>query len=116
MHHPRHEDLGEGDLSPLVEALARLDGPSDEAGIWPTDLWSTLVDGGVTRWALPPEFGGEEGDRPTLLRRYARVAEGSMTAAFILSQHDAGLRRLAAAVGRPRAPRRVEANAEGRAI
>ena len=37
----------------------------------------------------------------TLLERYARVAEGSLTAAFILSQHDAGVRRLLAAADRP---------------
>ncbi len=30
-----------------------------------------------------------------------RVVEGSMTAAFILSQHDAGVRRLAASIERP---------------
>jgi alkylation response protein AidB-like acyl-CoA dehydrogenase len=39
-----------------------------------------------------------------------------MTAAFILSQHDAGLRRLVAAIERPVARRWVEAVAEGRAF
>ena len=111
-----HEDLGESELSPLVAALSGLDGPADEAGVWPSELWATLERAGVTRWALPREFGGEECDRPTLLRRYARVAEGSMTAAFILSQHDAGVRRLVAAIDRPVARRWVEAVAEGRAF
>jgi hypothetical protein len=73
MHRWKHEDLGEIGLSPLVEALAELDGPADEAGVWPSDLWETLDRAGVTRWALPREFGGEECDRPTLLRRYARA-------------------------------------------
>ena len=116
MHRPAREDLGEVDLMPLVEALSNLDGPADEAGAWPSELWTALVDGGVTKWALPLEFGGEECDRTTLLARYARVAEGSMTAAFILSQHDAGVRRLVAAIGRPVARRWVEAIAAGRAF
>ena len=116
MHQRTHEDLGEAQLAPLVEALTRLDGPSDVAGTWPADLWTTLVDAGVTRWALPLKVGGEECDRSTLLRRYARVAEGSMTAAFILSQHDAGVRRLVAAIDRPVAGRWIGAIAEGRAF
>ena len=101
MDHQNHEDLGEPSLDPLVETLAGLDGPADEAGDWPTGLWEALERSGVTRWSLPRELGGEGCDRMTLLRRYARVAEGSMTAAFILSQHDAGVRRLVAAIDRP---------------
>ena len=116
MHHPNREDLGEPELDPLVEALARLDGPTDEAGVWPTDVWETLRASGATRWALPGELGGEEPDRLTLLRRYARVAEGSMTAAFILSQHDAGVRRLVGAIDRPAARRWAGAVADGLAF
>jgi butyryl-CoA dehydrogenase len=109
-------DLGEPSLSSLVAELSRADGPADEAGDWPSELWSKVEAAGVLRWALPREFGGEGCDRSTLLRRYARVAEGSMTAAFILSQHDAGLRRLVAAIDRPVARGWVEAVAEGRAF
>lgn len=114
--HDPDPDLGVPDLSSLVGALAEADGPADETGGWPSDLWAKLGAAGATRWAIPREFGGEEPDRSTLLRRYARVAEGSMTAAFILSQHDAGLRRLIAAIDRPAARRWVEAVAEGRAF
>jgi butyryl-CoA dehydrogenase len=116
MHHANREDLGESGLDALVESLSRLDGPADEAGGWPSDLWARLDASGVTRWALPREVGGEECDRITLLRRYARVAEGSMTAAFILSQHDAGVRRLVAAIDRQVARRWVGAIAAGRAF
>jgi butyryl-CoA dehydrogenase len=116
MHHGNPKDLGEPELSPLVESLASLDGPADESGVWPSQLWATLEASGATRWALPREFGGEELDRLTLLRRYARVAEGSMTAAFILSQHDAGVRRLVAAIDRPVARRWVQAIADGSAF
>jgi butyryl-CoA dehydrogenase len=116
MQHSKREDLGEAQLDGLVETLAQLDGPADEAGEFPDDLWQTLKSSGVTGWSLPREFGGEECDRLTLLRRYARVAEGSLTAAFILSQHDAGLRRLLAAIDRPVARRWVEEVAKGRAF
>ena len=97
------DDFGPGheDLTPLVAELAKADGPSDEAGTWPADLWAIIENSGALRWAMPLEFGGEGCDRVTILGRYARVAEGSMTAAFILSQHDAGVRRLVASADRP---------------
>ena len=49
---------------------------------------------GATRWSLPEEFGGAGCPRPLLVQRYAQLAGGSLTAVFILSQHDAGVRRL----------------------
>jgi butyryl-CoA dehydrogenase len=116
MDQEKHEDLGESGLDALVQALLGADGPADEAGVWPVELWEILTKAGVIRWALPVESGGEGLDRPTLLRRYARVAEGSMTAAFILSQHDAGLRRLVVAIDRPVARKWVEAIAAGTAF
>ena len=94
------EDADDESLSTLAAQLARLDGPVDALGDWPESLWAVLAAQGVPRWSMPPEFGGEGCDRVTLLNRYARVAEGSLTAAFILSQHDAGVRRLAAAADR----------------
>src|SRR5438309_11785628 len=116
MQHANRDNLGEVELDPMVESLTEADGPADESGAWPSPLWAILARSGATRWALPRAFGGEECDRPTLLRRYARVAEGSMTAAFILSQHDAGVRRLVAALDRPAARRWVGAIAGGSAF
>jgi alkylation response protein AidB-like acyl-CoA dehydrogenase len=54
---------------------------------------------------LPESLGGPPPDRAGLVRRYAKVAEGSLVAAFILTQHDAAVRRLVAsqASGRARA-------------
>lgn len=83
-------------LTDLVARLTGADGPADEAGTWPDRLWSILGDAGATRWALPVGPGGTAVERPSLLRRYGRVAEGSLTAAFILTQHDSAVRRLAA--------------------
>ena len=88
-------------LDDLAARLAREDGPSDEAGTWPDRLWAILEEAGATRWALPERFGGIEVDRVRLISRYARVAEGSLTAAFILTQHDAAIRRLVAGTSTP---------------
>ena len=100
----------------LVGRLTEADGPADEAGAWPAGLWAIAEAAGVAKWSLPRAFGGDDCDRPTLLRRYARVAEGSMTAAFILSQHDAGVRRLVAAIDRPVARHWLGEVAAGRAF
>ena len=110
------EPSDEARFTRLVEELARLDGAADEAGVWPTGLWAAVEQAGALRWSLPAEFGGDDLDRATLLRRYARVAEGSMTAAFILSQHDAGVRRLVATLGRPIARAWMERVAAGTAF
>jgi alkylation response protein AidB-like acyl-CoA dehydrogenase len=87
-------------LTTLTARLAALDGPADAAGVWPEEVWAALVKAGVPLWAMPDVVGGQSCERTQILQRYARVAEGSLTAAFILSQHDAGVRRLAAAVER----------------
>ena len=103
-------------LTAMAGRLAEADGPADESGEWPEALWSLLVELGAPRWALPTSVGGEDCDRPTIVQRYARVAEGSLTAAFILSQHDAGARRLMVAPHRPNARRWIESIAAGRAF
>jgi butyryl-CoA dehydrogenase len=110
---------GTGTDDPLTRVIARLaeaDGPADEEGTWPQSLWEILRDAGATRWTLPASLGGEDCDRTTLLERYARVAGGSLTAAFILSQHDAAVRRLRAAIDRPCAAHWLAEVAAGRAF
>jgi butyryl-CoA dehydrogenase len=94
-------DPAEARIADLVAGLAQVDGPADQAGTWPEELWSRLQQGGATRWSLPVEFGGEACPRPLLVQRYARLAEGSLTAVFILSQHDAAVRRLSSVAERP---------------
>ena len=92
--------LDDPGLADLVARLAELDGPADEAGAWPEDLWSALVEAGVPRDGVQAAYGGGGLDRPTLVRRETMVAEGSLTAAFILSQFNAATRRLVAAADR----------------
>lgn len=93
-----HEEETRG-LRDLAARLAALDGQADIQGEWSSAIWTTLCDGGATRWALPDRFEGAGGDRTSLARRYAIVAEGSLTAAFVLTQHDAAIRRLVASKG-----------------
>jgi alkylation response protein AidB-like acyl-CoA dehydrogenase len=102
----------------MAAELAEADGPADAAGTWPDALWKPLVEAGAARWSMPVELGGADCDRTGLLERYARVAEGSLTAAFILSQHDAAVRRLLAAHanGRTGARRWLGAIASGTAF
>jgi alkylation response protein AidB-like acyl-CoA dehydrogenase len=107
---------GDEAIARLAEQLAAADGEADEAGVWPERLWSLLAAAGATRWAIPKLFGGESCDRAATVRRYAKAAEGSLTAAFILTQHDAAVRRLASASSRARAGRWLSAIAEGRAF
>lgn len=109
-------DPDESRISKLAADLSRADGPADAAGTWPEELWSLIQRGGVTRWSLPGEFGGEACPRPLLIQRYARLAEGSLAAVFILSQHDAAVRRLSAATDRPVAREWLNAISEGRAF
>jgi butyryl-CoA dehydrogenase len=92
------DDPDDAHLSGLTSRLAALDGAADEGGVWPEAIWSLMVRLGVPLWVLPASVGGAPCNKAQLLQRYARVAEGSMTAAFILSQHDAAVRRLVAAV------------------
>jgi butyryl-CoA dehydrogenase len=92
------EPDAERDRLDIVTAqLAEADGPADLGLQWPSDLWSLLERAGATRWSLSEEFGGTGCARPLLIQRYAQLAGGSLTAVFILSQHDAGVRRLQAA-------------------
>ncbi|MDB5349979.1 MAG: acyl-CoA dehydrogenase [Planctomycetota bacterium] len=109
---------GSGDeperLQDLATRLASEDLVADMAGVWPERLWGILAEFGATRWAFPA-VSGEAIDRSSLVRRYAKVAEGSLTAAFILTQHDAAIRRLfaASAPGKARAEERLERIAAG---
>lgn len=80
--------------SGLVPELAAHDLAADAAGVWPHELWRVLVEFGGPVWSLPAKAGGTGMTRSSLIPNYARVAEGSLAAAFILTQHDAAVRRL----------------------
>jgi alkylation response protein AidB-like acyl-CoA dehydrogenase len=110
------EDPAAEPLSELCTRLAALDGTCDESGEWPEPLWSLLVEFGAPLWSVPMDLGPEPCERTVLLQRYARIAEGSLTAAFILSQHEAGVRRLLAAADREAAQAWLAKIASGQAF
>jgi butyryl-CoA dehydrogenase len=103
-------------LESLAAQLAEADGPADDGLKWPGELWDLLQPAGATRWSLAEEFGGTGCPRPLLVQRYAQLAGGSLTAVFILSQHDAGVRRLQAAPESDITNRWLHAIGEGRAF
>jgi butyryl-CoA dehydrogenase len=81
-------------IGDVVAALAGEDDRADDAQ-WPAALWDVIEKSGTTHWSLPASFGGDSCPRPLLVQRYAQLATASLTAVFILSQHDAAVRRLA---------------------
>jgi butyryl-CoA dehydrogenase len=109
-------DPEEPRLARAIEDLAQGDGRAADRADWPESLWETIERAGAPRWTLPLEYGGEACARPLLVQRYARLATGSLTAVFILSQHDAALRRLLAAPDHPTADRWLKAVGRDRAV
>ncbi len=80
----------------LDDRMKVADRRADLDGRWSEELWSTLADAGHSRWALPTDLGGPGWDRLALLNQYERLAQSSLVAAFVLTQHDAAVRRLVA--------------------
>jgi butyryl-CoA dehydrogenase len=102
-------------IATLGNRLADEDGRADLAGTWPESLWSLIKSAGAPRWSLPEQYGGAPISRPLLVQRYAQLAAGSLTAVFILSQHDAAVRRLVGAHNEA-AERWLDAVGQGRAF
>jgi butyryl-CoA dehydrogenase len=114
--HWTESDPDSATIEGLIAGLAAEDGRADDAGGWPTALWDLIEKSGTTRWSLPSEFGGESCPRPLLVQRYAKLAVGSLTAVFILSQHDAAVRRLVEAAANPTATQWLREIGAGRAF
>jgi alkylation response protein AidB-like acyl-CoA dehydrogenase len=89
-------DTGPALAEPARAALAEADRAIDRDGAWPEAGWAAAGGLGVNRWPIPAEQGGEGLDRLGALLRGAQLAEASLTLAFIASQQDAAVRRLAA--------------------
>jgi butyryl-CoA dehydrogenase len=109
-------DPDEPRLTSAVAELAAEDGRAADREEWPAALWEPLERIGAPRWTLPEDHGGTRCPRPVLVQRYAQLAGGSLTAVFILSQHDAALRRLLVAPGGAAADRWLGEVSRGRAI
>ncbi len=94
--------------------LAKLDGVADEHGVWPADLWATTISTGAHLWQIPSEYGGLGLETAAYLPLYAKLAEASLTAAFILSQQDAAVRRLLPSGHRPKIAAMLQSVAHGK--
>jgi butyryl-CoA dehydrogenase len=103
-------------VAELTARLAGEDGRADSGAGWPTELWSFIEQAHATRWSLPETHGGNPCPRPLLVQRYAQLAGGSLTAVFVLSQHDAAVRRLIASPESPAAEEWLQAIGEKRAF
>ncbi|MGO9916174.1 MAG: acyl-CoA dehydrogenase [Isosphaeraceae bacterium] len=109
-------DADADSIANLSARLADEDGPADLAGTWPETLWNLLKGAAAPTWSLPREYGGQACARALLVQRYAQLAGASLTAVFILSQHDAAVRRLAAAADRETSDRWLRAVGQGNAF
>ena len=67
---------------------------ADTAFDWPARSWDAVVGAGLTRWAIPAEFGGAGLDSAARLAGYEELAATCLTTAFLLSQQDAAVRLL----------------------
>lgn len=76
----------------LREAAAGL----DTGSVWPAEQVARLRQEGVLRWTVPRQFGGEELGDAELLQGYVELSRCCLTTAFLLTQHNAAVHRLAA--------------------
>lgn len=82
-------------LLQTIEKLQSVDQQLADRVEWPTELWSILQSIDANCWSAREAIGLAVADRRVTLQRYAMLASGSLSAAFILTQHDAAIRRLA---------------------
>lgn len=109
-------DPDEASVAVAVAELAAEDGAAADREDWPGALWTALDRIGAPRWTVPVEHGGAPCARSVLVQRYAQLAGGSLTAVFVLSQHDAAIRRLIAAPGESTAAHWLREVGRGRTI
>ena len=84
------------DLTSLTSRLRAATETDDEQS-WPRAGVRVLREAGCFRNVLPLHLGGNEADPPAQLATYEAAANGSVTPALILTQHDAAAEVLAAA-------------------
>src|SRR5262249_54874213 len=75
--------------SEALDSLAARAAAADAERRGPESSWQTLRRAGVTRWCVPPRYGGDGLEGPDLLGGYVRLASACLTTCFLLSQRDA---------------------------
>ncbi len=84
----------------LIGIAARA-GEHDRSGLWPAEDLAALAAAGSTRWEVPAEYGGDPPSALDLHLRYERLATASVATALVLTQRDAAVGLVDAAVGAP---------------
>lgn len=103
-------------LSPDFQTWLRLAAESlDPGDAWPAEQVERLRTAGVLRWTVPREFGGLELSDTDLLQGYIELSRCCLTTAFLLTQHNAAVHRLAANPGAPWTGQLLTAVAQDRA-
>lgn len=69
---------------------------ADEKPAWPAESWQALTRTGVLGWDIDIGHGGTKCDVVTRLVAHEHLATACLTTAFILSQREAAVRRIAA--------------------
>ena len=80
----------------ILERLINAAQAADASPEWPAASWRALREAGVLAWSVPKDYGGAGWSAPELLAGYEQLAGACLTTAFILSQREAAVRRLAA--------------------
>jgi len=80
----------------MLEALKAGADAADVSQEWPAESWRHLCEAGVLAWSVPCDHGGAGWSGSELLAGYEQLAGGCLTTAFILSQREGAVRRLAA--------------------
>jgi len=88
---PDDEALGD-----LCHRLAERADALDAGGDWPAEQLAWCAEGGVFRWFVPREYGGQEWNGVDVVRGYLRLSEACLTTTFILTQWNAACSRIAA--------------------
>lgn len=79
----------------LIESLALTPSPS-LTGEWPAERIASLIDASGFRWGYPVEFGGTVVSSAEMMFAYMDLARECLATAFILTQRNAALQRIAA--------------------
>ena len=78
----------------LIESLALAPAPS-HSGEWPAERMASLIDAAGFRWGYSVEFGGIEVSSAEMLLAYMDLARECLATAFILTQRNAAMQRIA---------------------
>jgi alkylation response protein AidB-like acyl-CoA dehydrogenase len=99
--------------SKVLDSLKEAADECDASAEWPAASWNFIRQAGALAWSVPRDSGGDGKSAGELLTGYEQLAAACMTTAFILSQREAAVRRLAASPNRALAHRYLPRLASG---